>query len=70
MKRYYIKNEEENFWCEMFDDKHISFGFWSKYKHALKDRFEENIFFILPLFISMKMKYNGIVHLRRMIRTY
>ena len=53
MKQYYIKNKDGDFWCE----HHM--GFWSSFKHSLKYRFEGNIFWVMPLFVMIKIMSNN-----------
>ena len=49
MKKYYIINDNNEFWCE------DGFGYWSKFKFSLKNRLEANIFYILLFFMLMSI---------------
>jgi hypothetical protein len=49
MKKYYIVDENNCFWCEN------NFGYWSSFKESLKYRFEGILIWILPLYLSMKL---------------
>jgi hypothetical protein len=48
LKKYFIQDDKEQFWCEH------DLGYWSKFESSLKYRFEGNIFQILALFLMMK----------------
>ena len=49
MKRYYIEDEEKNFWCENHG------GYWSKFKGSLQHRFEGIYLWVFPLLLIMKL---------------
>lgn len=49
MNRYFIEHVDGSFWCENH------FGYWSKFPESLKDRFEGVYFWVLPLYLSMKL---------------
>lgn len=52
MKKYYIVDEQNYFWCY---DKLNKFGFWSTYKTSLSERVEKSFIFIVPLYLAMKL---------------
>lgn len=49
MRRYYIEDDANCFWCEH------DFGYWSDFKSSLEYRFQGILLWVLPLFLLMKL---------------
>lgn len=49
MNKYFIEDKEGNFWCEN------NFGYWSKFEHSKKYRFQGVLLWVLPLYLMMKL---------------
>ena len=49
MKTYYIKDEDNSFWCQG------DYGYWSNFKSSLKNRFQGIWLYVFPLYLLMKL---------------
>jgi len=64
MNKYYIIDDEDNFWCvrkmkpadaEDKPENYRYYGYWSDYESSREHRIERRFILILPLYLTMKL---------------